>query len=185
MSWKDIDGFPGYQANGDTGDIRSFYKNSKNPRILRQTKVGKQGHRRVFLYRDHVRFPMLVHRVIAQTFIPNPNNYPIVRHKDDNPEHNCIDNLAWGTQFDNMHDCINNGRLNYDGLVRYNDARKTPILARNIVTNETIIFNTQNEAARLLGNTQGNIWRSLKKHIPTKGYIFEYIEKGDDLYGDY
>ena len=185
MSWKDIVDFPGYQANGDTGEIRSFVKNPDRPRVLRQTKVGKKGHRRVFLYRDRIRFPQLVHRLVAQTFVPNPNNYPIVRHRDDNPAHNYASNLVWGTQLDNMHDCMANGRLNYDGLLRYNEKRGTPILARNIHTDDVLLFNTQSEAARELNNSQGNIWRSLQKHTPTKGYIFEYLKKGSETDGGY
>jgi hypothetical protein len=39
-----------------------------------------------------------LHRLVATTFIPNPNNYPCVCHKDDNPANNCVDNLWWGTQ---------------------------------------------------------------------------------------
>lgn len=44
----------------------------------------------------------LQHRIIAQTFIPNPNNYLIINHKDGNKQNNCIDNLEWCTQKHNM-----------------------------------------------------------------------------------
>jgi hypothetical protein len=52
----------------------------------------------------------LVHRVVAQAFIRNPDNLPVVRHLDDNPANNCVDNLAWGTQKDNMRDCADHDR---------------------------------------------------------------------------
>lgn len=177
-TWKSVPEFPGYEASTD-GDIRSYCKSTDSPKLLTQTPVGREGHLRVFLYRDKIRFPLLVHRVIAKTFIPNPNKYPVVRHKDDNPTNNRVDNLAWGTQRDNMHDCMNNHGMNYDGMINYNERRKTPIRACNVVTGETMIFNSQQNAARALNMSQGNIWTSLQTHAPTKGYVFDYVRKGE------
>lgn len=45
-----------------------------------------------------------LHRLVAMAYIPNPNNYPIVRHLNDNPLDNRLANLAWGTQKDNVKD---------------------------------------------------------------------------------
>ena len=45
---------------------------------------------------------ILVHRMVAETFLPNPNNLPIVEHKDDNPTNNNVNNLMWSTQLDNL-----------------------------------------------------------------------------------
>lgn len=53
-----------------------------------------------------------VHRIIAICYIPNPSNYPLVRHLDDNPENNNIENLVWGTDYDNKQDAKRNGRYN-------------------------------------------------------------------------
>lgn len=50
-----------------------------------------------------------LHRLLAMAYIPNPNNYPIVRHLNDNPLDNRLSNLAWGTQKDNIRDSMNNG----------------------------------------------------------------------------
>lgn len=51
-----------------------------------------------------------LHRLVAMAYIPNPNNYPIVRHLDDIGTHNTVNNLRWGTQKDNVNDSIINGK---------------------------------------------------------------------------
>jgi len=52
----------------------------------------------------------LLHRCLAETFIPNPNNLPEVRHLDDNKENFSLSNLAWGTQSDNWEDARKNNK---------------------------------------------------------------------------
>lgn len=51
-----------------------------------------------------------LHRLVAMAYIPNPNNYPIVRHLNDIGTHNTVNNLRWGTQKDNVNDSIINGK---------------------------------------------------------------------------
>lgn len=52
----------------------------------------------------------LVHQLVAQAFIPNPNGLPMVLHWDDDPDNNRTENLRWGNKSDNMKDAIRNGR---------------------------------------------------------------------------
>lgn len=177
--WKDVPDFPHYQASTD-GNIRSFQKSKDTPKLLSQTPVGREGHLRVFLYKDNIKHPLLVHRVIAETFIDNPDNFPVVRHRDDNPTNNRVENLLWGTQKDNVHDCIEHSGMNYSGFSRYNNERKTPIIATDVSTGMTTVFESQNDAARALGIRQGNIWKSLRNHTKTSGYLFEYTKKEED-----
>lgn len=54
-----------------------------------------------------------LHRLVAMAYIPNPNNYPIVRHLNDNPLDNRLANLAWGTQKDNVKDSIKNNSFHF------------------------------------------------------------------------
>ena len=117
---------------------------------------------------------------MAEAFIPNPNNYPTVRHLDDDPTNNDLDNLAWGTQKDNMYDCMINGRFYYfTKLDRRNGNidRYCKVKATNIATNEEYIFESQNEAARQLNIHQANINKILKGERKTAGgYYFEKVE---------
>ena len=55
-----------------------------------------------------------LHRLVALAWIPNPNNYPIVCHKDNVVTHNWYKNLYWGTQKDNMQQCIRDGRFSHN-----------------------------------------------------------------------
>jgi hypothetical protein len=52
----------------------------------------------------------LIHRVVAQAFIPNPNNLPNVCHWDNNPTNNSVDNLYWGSQSDNLKQMVKENR---------------------------------------------------------------------------
>lgn len=52
-----------------------------------------------------------VHRAVAETFIANPNNYPVINHIDGNKLNNCVDNLEWCTQADNTRHAWDNGLI--------------------------------------------------------------------------
>ena len=102
IEYRMIVGHPKYYISSQ-GDVLSF-ANPLNPRILK-TWENKHGHKIVCMDGDKY----LVHRLVAETFIPNPEGYPIVRHLDDDPNDNSIRNLAWGTSKDNREDSIRNG----------------------------------------------------------------------------
>ena len=95
--WKNIDGFNGkYQVsswgrvrNAETGNILIPYKNKKG-----YLKIGLcDGHGKSLKFR--------VNRLVAISFIENPNNYPQVNHKDGNKENNSFTNLEWVTDEEN------------------------------------------------------------------------------------
>ena len=182
--WREIPGFPEYQVSSH-GRVRSYYKangygggftcdRSITPNILRQTPLKKSGHMRVYLYHNGIKVSLLVHRLVAIAFIPNPNGYPKVRHRDDNPKNNNVENLEWGTQGDNIRDCIERGRFNYSGMIEYNNARRTPIRAYNPDTDSEMFFDSQSDVARYFNTSQGNIWNAIKRGTKRCGYIFEY-----------
>lgn len=64
-----------------------------------QITVGKTGHRGQYR----------VHRMVAEAFIPNPDNLPEVNHKDNNRTNNCVDNLEWCTHVYNIQYSIDSG----------------------------------------------------------------------------
>ena len=114
--WRDIKGFEGYYQVSNLGRVKSLDRhvfagigaNHKlqhiHGKILSQSHDHK-NYKRVILCIDGGIKLRLVHRLVAEAFIPNPNNYPIINHKDKNPSNNCMDNLEWCTyKYNNEYD---------------------------------------------------------------------------------
>lgn len=119
--WKNIMGFNGYQVS-NLGRVRSL----KTYKILKQT-TNSQGYKTLGLCKRSKISTFLVHRLVADAFIPNPDKLPCVNHKDENPSNNCISNLEWCSYKYN----INYGTCIYriietkrkKGVLRGNDKR--------------------------------------------------------------
>lgn len=86
--WKDINGFVGKYQISNLGNV----KNAKTGRILKQ---NKKRYSNVVLYIKSKPKYYRVHRLVAEAFIPNPNNYPYINHKDENKQNNNVENLEW------------------------------------------------------------------------------------------
>lgn len=79
-------------------------------REMKQTKT-QFGHLYVRMAKDGKPSADTVHRIVAKAFLPPPlPGQTLVRHLDGNPGNNRVDNLKWGTQSDNMQDCVRHGR---------------------------------------------------------------------------
>ena len=91
--WKDIEGYEGLYQVSNLGRVKSLRRN-----IILKNKIESNGYERVVLSTNNNPKDYSVHRLVAIAFIPNPNNYPIVNHKDENRTNNCVDNLEWCTQ---------------------------------------------------------------------------------------
>lgn len=176
--WWYINGAPDYMIS-DHERIWSI----KSQRFVKPKKMDREGHMGVCLRVNGKDRYFYTHRLMAKAFIPNPNNYPIVRHLNDIPDDNILENFAWGTQHDNLMDAKRNGRtFTADPEVRERIADKfrIPIKAINIYTGEESEYRSQTDAARLLGIQQANIWKVLnKERRHAGGYYFEYLERGE------
>lgn len=194
----DADGFPGEYVYGDSIYVSDYYSDERWKRdtdipeylvssfgrvwssisntFIYGSPTGRNGHLDISLRRNGIRIHKYIHRMVAEAFIPNPHNYPVVRHLDDNPSNNHVDNLAWGTQYDNVQDCIKNGRFKYftdQSREKAMCIRKMPIIAVNIDTGKQFDFGSQCEASRALQINQRDISCVLNnKHTNAAGYIF-------------
>ena len=91
MQWKPIEKYNGLYLISDTGMVFSVRTN----KILKTQHY--YGYERVELNVNGKAQNELVHRLVAEAFIPNPDNLPCVNHKDETPWNNCVDNLEWCT----------------------------------------------------------------------------------------
>lgn len=115
--WKDIkftdtDGveydYTGYYQVSNMGNVKSLGRldssgHNLKERILK-TKPNKLGYKMTALSKNGELKRFLVHRLVAHMFVENPNELPIVNHKDENPSNNCASNLEWCTvQYNNQY----------------------------------------------------------------------------------
>ena len=103
--WKPVEGYEGLYAVSSNGGAKSVERFDSlgrlwKERILRPTKTT-DGYLLVQLYKDGKRKKYLVHRLVAQAFIPNPDNKPCVNHLDENKTNNHYSNLSWTTPKEN------------------------------------------------------------------------------------
>jgi hypothetical protein len=101
---KVIDGYESYLVT-ESGDVFSTKRN----RYL--TKSYNLGYAKVIIKVNGVHHNKLVHRLVAQAFIPNPENKPQVNHKDCDKSNNHISNLEWCTQSENTIHAFKHGLM--------------------------------------------------------------------------
>lgn len=95
---KQIKDFPGYFVS-DVGDIYSLFGSAL---FKLKLDLSNNGYLRATLYKDHKRNKKSIHRLVAEAFIPNPENKPQINHKNGDKKDNRVENLEWVTQSENM-----------------------------------------------------------------------------------
>jgi hypothetical protein len=119
--WKDIPGFEGRYQVSDLGRVKSLAREIVRvrygapytvrwPEKIIAAKVNEAGYLGLTLHRKGVRSTMLVHRLVALAFIPNPLGLPEVDHEDCNPANPRVGNLTWVTSLKNKQLMVERGR---------------------------------------------------------------------------
>ena len=160
--WKDIEGYEGLYKVSNFGRV----KRVTTDRILKGSE-DSWGYLKVNLSKNNIKSQQIIHRLVAQAFIPNPDNKSQVNHIDENKTNNMVSNLEWMTAKENS----NHGTRNE----RVSKTQSIAIIATNIKTGESQEFYGSNECARQLGLHDSNITHVLKgRHKQTGGYTFKY-----------
>jgi hypothetical protein len=115
--WKNVKGFEGYYEVSNIGRVRrkkgkTIYKDGRVaffPQTILKQSENKKGYFRVYLSKNSKKYTKTVHRIVAETFIPNPKNKKTVNHIDCNKKNNKIENLEWLTNKENMRHAFDNG----------------------------------------------------------------------------
>lgn len=98
--WKDISGYEGLYQVSSCGRVKSFkkWKRAKCPdEYILKHHLHNKGYHSVTLYKGKEKHKYLVHRLVADAFLPNEKNLPQVNHIDENIDNNAVENLEWCT----------------------------------------------------------------------------------------
>lgn len=126
-------------------------------RILTQQR-RKNGYMQVHFCVNGKQIIRLIHRIVAKTFLPNPNSLPQINHKDCDRANNNVNNLEW---------C--DGSYNSKYREEHGKSSRQPMFAIDSVTLEMSRFRSQHEASQALGVCVGNINKVIKGERETAG----------------
>ena len=163
--WRAVVGYENYEVS-NTGLIR------RNGKILKPQLNNKYGHVKVKLCKDGVCIKYFIHRIVATAFIPNPNELPIINHKDENPSNNSANNLEWCTQKYNA---------NYGtGQVKRTISRNIGVIQMDLEGNELNRFISAAEASRHLGKSEDDNIRKCCRGIYKTAHGYKWKKIRDD-----
>ena len=124
--YKDVIGLEEYAYVSDKGEVftKNRYINNNGTKVLYKgrQKVGTSnglGYLQVKFTINNKVYHKYIHRMVAEAFIPNPNNYTDVNHKDGNKQNNSVENLEWTTRSQNIAHAIDTGLLSRDSKGRF------------------------------------------------------------------
>jgi len=168
--WKDIEGYEGYYQVSNLGEIKSLERVTIQGKLLKEKLIKSSDNHNKYLYvslfKDGNRKAVGVHRLVAQAFIPNPENKPQVNHIDENTMNNNSENLEWVTGKENSNYGNHNKHLS-------EAQERTAVIAVDIKSHVYRFFNSQHEAERVLGVNHSNIKKVLDgKFKQCNGYKF-------------
>lgn len=172
--WRDVIGFDGSYRVSSYGRIWS----NLTDRILKPYSKPR-GETMLILRKNGRSFRRFVHRLVAQAFIMNPNKYPEVNHKDENPRNNHVDNLEWCThQYNNTYGTKIERALaktDYEEIARKNSKK----VAQYDLNGKLIrIWDSAREVMRVTGIDNSWVGKCCKGQCKSVGgFVWRHLDK--------
>ena len=192
--WKDIKDYEGLYQVSNLGRVRSLdrdtvFKDGRTRHFygcIRSAGYNSStGYKSVTLNKNGKKHSRDVHRLVAETFIQNPNNLQCVDHINGNKTDNRAENLRWCTQRENILYSIENGTFDIEKRIKViNDpaVREKMLKATRcpVIRSDGMAFKSMSDAARATGCSLRAIQSSISGKIKScKGYSFRRMEKRD------
>lgn len=177
---KDIKDFEGLYAITSCGRVWSYRKQK-----FLQPNTDKDGYLYVVLSVNQKRKTVKIHRLVANAYIQNDNNFTQVNHRDENKQNNCVNNLEWCDSKYNDNYGTRNKRMgeNHKGKTI---GDKHPVSKKIICIETMIVYGSIREASRECNIHSGCICKCCKRERETAGgfhwmYYNDYLKLQNDL----
>ena len=170
--WKEIPDTDGKYLISTDGEVMAISRRVKFGNVYRWTKtklLTQRDNGKGYLELEFLGKHRYIHRLVAEAFIPNPQNLPQVNHKDENKSNNCVENLEW---------CDRVYNTNYGtGIERSKEKRfGDRFVVINLDTGE--VYQTPKDASRASGIHNDSISRVCKGKSKTAGgYRWRYLNE--------
>jgi len=185
--WNPVVEFEGLYEVSTFGRVKSIdhivpCKNGSNRistgKIL-ELKESSRIYFKVALYKNGKPKSLMVHRIEAIAFIPNPDNKPFVNHKDGNKLNNYLYNLEWSTVSENTQHSYDNGLQTppWNGITGYDNPHSIEVFQFGLKGNFITKYGSVNEAYRKTGIHSSSIGQvCLGRRLTAGGFKWSYVE---------
>lgn len=191
--WKDIEGYEGLYQVSNMGRIKSLERYKENHGKLQKVEekiktinIKNSGYQFVQLYKNNKYKNLMVHRLVAQAFIPNVDNKPQINHIDGNKLNNNVTNLEWCTNSENNKHAWNTGlkqcteKLKEATRKTNREYKSKPINQLDLQGNYIKTWLNAHEASRQLGidrSTISQCCRGGRRNKTAGGYKWCFADK--------
>lgn len=175
--WKDVKGYEGLYQVSNLGRVKSLSRALPHTKGYIAHYKGKllplqkcRNYSRVGLSKNGKQTGYFVHRLVAEAFIPNPDNLPEVNHKDENPSNNNVNNLEWCSHLYNSNYGTRRRRISETTL-------NNPYTSQAVLCVETgIVYPSAHEASRQTNVNLVNLCRVCRgERNQAGGYHWKYV----------
>ena len=180
--WEDIKGYEGLYQISNLGKIKSLdhvvktsnkYKATGSRMVkgkMLKCSFDKDGYLTISLSKNNIVKTKRIHKLVAETFIINLHNLPIINHKDENKQNNYVDNLEW---------CTHQYNTNYNNMpFKRAENRRKKVLQYDKNGNLIKKWNSMTEASKHYNISRSNISLCcLRKRKTAGGFIWKYFDE--------